>query len=498
MLKNHSRRWLTAGVTIIAGARAIDITIVTVALPQIMAGLGIGKEQITWIVTSYIAASAIIMPLTNLFTQGLGRKRLLLISGIGFTLASLFCGLATNFTQLLIARILQGAFGATLHPLAQVIMVDIYPKEKRSYAMSLYGIAVMVSPVFGPVLGGYLSEWFNWRWLFFINLPVCSLALLSIYLFLSETPTQRVSVNVLDFILLMLGAASLQIVLDQGPIKDWFESGFILLLSISALITLTWFTIRTLNAQKPILNLFLLKDPVFCLACILMLLFFLGLMGKCITLPLFLQGLLNFPVITTGLEIMPFGIASLIGTLLSAKLMKHVNTVYLLLGAVLLGIYSSYVMLKFSLSMDSEPILISNIVQGVSAGLFFTPLTTLVFNNIPKENLDEASTLLNFIRNIGTSIGVSLLSMLIIWKHAASRNHIISHIVPYYKPNKAWLIHYSEQITDQTQLTLLANKIQSQAQLNGFLNAYYFTLLCFSLMLPFIVLLWLRLQKNSP
>lgn len=408
-------RWLiTAAVMLVTVIEVLDITIINVALPPMMGELGATRSQITWILTAYIVSAAIFMPLTGFLVQRLGRKRLLILNIIGFLAASIMCGVAINLPQIVFFRALQGAFGAGLVPISQFILQDTFGKEESGKAMALWGIGVMVAPILGPTLGGYITDHYNWRWVFFINIPVCLIALYISLRVIKETPTKQTRIDWLGMLLMACSIGCLQMFLDQGHDHDWFDSRLITVLALTSLYTFILFIIRGLRQKDNIINLRLFTNRNFCLSTVCMTLFAVGLFGSFTIQPILLGEVMQYTSGAVGLMLAPRGISSMLTMMVIGPLMNRVdNRIFLILG-VILSATGTYVLSQHTLQTDmKQAIQLANILQGIGMGLFFPPLSTLALSSLKPEQLPEASGLFSFGRSIGGSIGISLISTVV-------------------------------------------------------------------------------------
>ncbi len=387
--------------------QALDATIANVALPHMQGTLSATSEEIAWVLTSYIVAAAIMTPLTGFLAARLGRKRLFSWAIAGFTVASVLCGIATSLDQLVLFRLLQGVFGACLIPLSQAILLDTFPREQHGSAMAIWGVGVMVGPILGPTLGGYLTEVYNWRWVFFINLPLGILALLGIVAFVHETEREYRRFDLFGFALLSLAIGALQLMLDRGQTLDWFASAEIVAEAMLAGIALYMFLVHILTAERPFLEPALFRDRNFSTG--LLLIFVVGviLLATLVLLPLFLQNLMGYPVLTTGLALAPRGLGSMAAMVMVGRLVNRMDPRMLILTGLLLTTLSLWQMSGFSADVRPYEVVSSGLVQGLGLGFIFVPLSTLSFATLAARHRTEATALYSLMRNIGSSIGIS-------------------------------------------------------------------------------------------
>lgn len=403
--------------------QALDTTIANVALPHMQGTLSATGEEIAWVLTSYIVAAAIMTPMTGFLAARIGRKRLFLLSVAGFTMASVLCGIATSLDELVLFRLLQGVFGAGLVPLSQAVLLDTFPREQHGSAMAMWGVGVMVGPILGPTLGGYLTEVYNWRWVFFINLPFGILALLGILTFVQETEREHRRFDLFGFALLSLAIGALQLMLDRGQTLDWFASAEIMAEATVAGLGLYMFLVHILTTEQPFLQPVLFRDRNFAVG--LMLIFVLGvvLLATLALLPPFLQNLMGYPVLTTGLVLAPRGLGSMAAMFMVGRLVNRVDIRGLILTGFLLTALSLWQMAGFTTDVGRSTVVVSGLIQGLGLGFIFVPLSTVTFSTLAPRHRTEATAMFSLMRNIGSSIGISIMVTLV------ARNTQVNHAV---------------------------------------------------------------------
>lgn len=410
---------------------SLDTTIANVALPHMQGSVSASSDQITWVLTSYIVASAIMTPLAGWLSGRVGRKRMFLISISTFTVASMLCGIATSLPEIVIFRLLQGIGGAALIPLSQSILLDINPPEKHGQAMAVWGAGAIVGPVLGPAIGGYLTDHLSWRWCFFINLPVGIIALLGVWLFISHD--RKPSSKPFDFIgfgMITTFVASFQLMLDRGQGEDWFHSKEIWIEATVSAVSLWIFIVHTAYAKHPFFDRALAKDRNFLTACILG--FFVGILlfSTMALTPPMMQNLLGYPVVTAGLVSMPRGIGSFAAMFIVGQLIGRFDTRLILAVGMALSAVALYQMIGFDLSMTAKPMIISGIIQGLGTGLIFVPLSTLAFATIPPHLRAEGSSVYTLIRSMGGAIGISIMQVLLVINNSAMHGSQAAQIDP--------------------------------------------------------------------
>jgi len=428
------RLMLTVAVMLAVLIQVLDTTIANVALPHMQASLGATQESINWVLTSYIVASAIALPISGWLADRVGRKRLLLWSVIGFTFASLLCALAQSLPEMVFFRIAQGISGAFLVPLSQATLFDINPPERHARAMALFGGGIMIGPILGPVLGGWLTDSFDWRWVFLVNIPVGTLAALMILRFMPAGQKRRHRFDIFGFALLALALAGLQMMLDRGQHEDWFDS-IEIWIEAAIFAAAGWmFVIHTLTARKPIFERELFADRNFALGLLFMVVTGVLLLAGLALLPPLLQSLYGYSVLQAGILTAPRGVGTLISMLLAGRLVGKVDLRLLVaLGLALLG-WSLHMMAGFAIDMGSGPIIWSGFIQGLGLGLVFVTMQSLAFATLKPDMRTHAASMLNLSRNIGGSIGISLVTTLLARNlqiaHADMAGHVTEQVLP--------------------------------------------------------------------
>ncbi|WP_409937611.1 DHA2 family efflux MFS transporter permease subunit [Paraburkholderia sp. BCC1885] len=405
---------ITVSIMLATLMQTLDSTIANVALPHMQGTLSASQDEITWVLTSYIVAAAIATPLTGWLSDRLSVKRLLAFSIAGFTLASALCGLSETLTEIVASRLLQGIFGASLVPLSQSILLDINPREKQGQAMAVWGMGVMVGPILGPTLGGWLTDSYNWRWVFFINLPIGAFALFGVLTFLpSKAPRHDVKFDAFGFATLALAIGALQAMLDRGEQLDWFGSHEIVIEALLASISFAFFLAHTATVGKgSFFKYELLKDPNFATGT-----FFIFVIGAVMyatraLLPPMLQTLMNYPVATTGLVTAPSGAGTMIAMLCAGRLLKHIDARLMLLSGFLISAFALWQMMNYTIVLSASDIVWPGVIQGFGLGLVFVPLSALTFSTLTPELRADGTATYSLMRNIGSSIGISIVQTL--------------------------------------------------------------------------------------
>lgn len=477
--------------------QALDTTIVNVALPHMQSDLGATPEQIAWVLTSYLVASAIFMPLTGYFTDRLGQRRYLLICIGGFVLASGLCGIATHLSEMVAFRLLQGVFGAALVPLSQSIMIQTFPPHDRGRAMAIWGIGVMVGPITGPTLGGYLTEIISWRWTFYINLPVGLLSLLLAWRMVPDTPRKSRAMDWLGLALIATGIAALQFVLDYGNQDDWFDSRAIPFAAALSVFGFTGFIYHAATTRGPSLfHLRIFADRNFATSTLLMTLFGLGMFGAMVLQPMMLESLLGYPTVTTGWLMAPRGVASMVSMMLVGRIINRVQPRYLVATGLLLGFAGSQAMTHYSLYVDTWTLVWPVLLQGFGIGLIFVPLSTIAFSTLAPQHSAEAAGVFSLTRTLGSSIGISVVATMMVRESQVAWNQLGVHINAFNPAVAQYLARLGLKATDPRAVALLGHELGRQAQMQGLVDAFVLVSWSFLAMLPFVLLLG-KVQRHG-
>ncbi len=423
--------WITVSVMLATLMYTLDTTIANVSLPHMQGSMRASQEQIAWVLTSYIVASAIAMPLTGFIAERFGRKKLFIISTIGFTLTSMLCGAAQNLEQIVVFRMLQGVFGAPLVPLSQSVMLDTYPREKHGSAMAMWGMGVMVGPILGPTLGGWLTEYYTWRWVFYINIPVGMLAWLGITLYVKETESNRSRrFDLLGFVFLSVAIGSLQMMLDRGESLNWFHHPEIVAELALSILALYLFIVHIFTMKHPFLEPQLFADRNFCIGMIIAFVVGIILLATAALLPPYLQKLGGYPVIDVGFILAPRGVGIMLAMLIVGRLSQMIDARHMILFGLFTTSFSLWLMTRFTNDMGPQPIITSGFIQGVGLGFIFVPLSTVTFSTLAQHFRNEGTSLNNLVRSIGSSIGISMVMANL--AHETQANH--ASFAPYITP----------------------------------------------------------------
>jgi DHA2 family multidrug resistance protein len=471
--------------------QVIDTTIANVALPHMQGGLAATQDQITWVLTSYIIAAAITMPLTGWMSGRFGRKRIFLASVVGFTIASGLCGAAQTLPQMVMFRLLQGIFGAALVPLSQAILLDVFPREQRGPAMALWGVGIMVGPILGPTLGGYLTDNFDWRWVFYINLPVGVLAWLGIVFSIEETTRDRDRpFDFFGFAMLSLGMGALQMMLDRGQLHDWFQSTEIVIEAALCALGFYTFAVHSATSPHPFLHPQIFRDRNLVASLVVGFVVGLVMLASAALLPPLLQGLMDYPVMTTGMVMGPRGIGTMLTMIVAGRLIQRMDPRYLIFIGFLITAYSLWDMARsFSPHMDSWPVIWTGFVQGLGLGLVFPPLSTIAFATLPSQLRTEAAGIFNLARNAGSSVGVSIVSALFAVNLQVAHASIAAHVNPYNPMMRAPYLPHVWNMHSAAGLAALNGEITRQAAMISYIDDFKLMMIITLAAVPLLALM---------
>ncbi len=495
-------KWLIA-LTVMTGTimSALDISIVNVALPHMRGTLGASVEEITWVSTGYILANVIIMPIVAFLSSRFGRKNFYIFSVLLFTVSSMLCGIAWDLTSMVIFRIMQGIGGGTLIPVSQSVLRETFPPKEQAMAMGIFGVGVMLGPAIGPTLGGWLTDNYSWPWIFYINVPIGFINILLIMKFIEDPHylvRQTGKVDVLGLSLMMVGLGALQTMLEQGEINDWFSSEFIIYLFVVAALGLILFVWRELKVENPAVNLRILKDINFSSATFLNGLLGLALMSSLFILPLFLQQLLGYPALDSGLALIPRSVAMLVIMPLAGRIYNRVGPRLMIGAGLLLNAVSFYQLSILSLSIGFWDILLPQFLQGVGFALIFVSLSTAALSTIEKQMLTAAAGLYNVVRQVFSSVGIALAATILTRGEQTNRSLLMEHITAFGNTSAETLRSLSQyfsshgmNITDAQNKALKAIEeiVMRQASMISFNHVFFLIAVVFVISTPLIFLI---------
>ena len=480
---------LTIGVMAAMIMQILDTTIANVALPHMQTSLGATVDTVTWVLTSYIIAAAIATPVTGWLAERFGSRNLFLFSVGGFIISSMLCGIAVNLEEMVLFRMMQGICGAFIGPLSQTVMLDINPPEKQGSAMSIWGMGVMVGPIMGPVIGGWLTESYNWRWCFYVNLPIGLLTFAILWFLLPSRPKTDRKFDGVGFGLLAVGLAAFQLMLDRGQQEDWFQSWEIII-ECGIMIAMLWMAVvHFATAEKPLFDRHLFRNRNFVVCLFFMLLVGMTTMAPMALLPPMLQNLFGYPVIDTGLVLAPRGVGVLLTMAIAGRLRGVVDYRYVICLGFIICAISLWDMAHWSLDISWDYVVYSGFIQGLGMGLVFMPLNALAFATLEQEWRTDGASLLNLLRSIGSSVGISvctfLLAQSIQINHEELGANITANVLPYLDPSQA--PKYGQ--LGAAGLAMIDAEINRQAAMIAYLNDFYLMAIVSIVMAPFVFLL---------
>lgn len=479
----------------------LDTTVVNVSLPHIAGNLSATIDESTWVLTSYLVANAIVLPLTGWLAGHFGRKRLLMTSVAGFTISSLLCGIAPTLPFLVAFRLLQGATGGAMQPLSQAVLLEAFPPHERGKAMGFWGLGIVVAPIIGPVIGGWLTDAYSWRWVFYINLPIGIVSLIMTKLYVFDPAYLRRETRQIDYWgigLLALWIGTLQLALDLGQERDWFASAFItglVFLSVGGIVA---FLIRELRAAEPVVDLRVFKIRSYSTGVFLMTTLGFVLYGSLVLLPIMLQTLLGYPSLQAGIAMAPRGMGSLIGMPMVGLLIGKVDARKMVAAGLILGAGTLFWLGQVNLNAGYWDIFWPQFFQGLGLSALFVPLTTISMDPIPKERMGNATSLFNLMRNLGGSIGIATTGSLLARKQQEYINVMGAHVTAYSPQSQSWLESVrqgfiasgSDPVTaSQRAYAALFGAVSKQAAMVSFVQLFRMLGLIFLLLLPLVMLM---------
>ncbi|MES2444663.1 MAG: DHA2 family efflux MFS transporter permease subunit [Pseudomonadota bacterium] len=484
------RGLLTFAVMLATIMQILDTTIANVALPHMQTALGATVDTVTWVLTSYIVASAIAIPITGWLSDRIGSRNLFLISTAGFIAASALCGAAQSLEEMVAFRILQGVSAAFMNPLSQTVMLDINEPQRQGKAMAIWGMGIMVGPIMGPVIGGWLTDNFNWRWVFYVNLPLGVICFALLWWLLPSRPIRKRPFDLFGFSLLSLGIASLQLMLDRGQGEDWFSSTETWIEALVAGIALWMFIVHLFTGKRPMFERDLWKNRNLVTAIFFMLVIGVIMMATMALLPPMLQSLYGYTVMDTGLLLMPRGFGVVVTMAIAAQAMQRgLDPRWLVGSGLAIAAVSLWQMTQWTLVMGSTPFIVSGFVQGIGMGLVFMPLQGMAFATLAPHQRTEGSSLMNLSRNVGASVGISIVTTLLArnvqTSHADLAPHVSADTLAGLDPNLLQMLGGSGQAA----MAMINMEINRQAAMIAYLNDYWLMTIVTAISVPLVVLL---------
>jgi DHA2 family multidrug resistance protein len=468
--------------------QALDTTIANVALPYMQGSVSASQDQIDWVLTSYIAAAAIMTPPTGYLAGRFGLKRLFLFSVAGFTIASMLCGMAQSLVEIVLFRVLQGVFGAALVPLSQTVLLDINPKERQGSAMALWGMAVMAGPILGPVIGGWLTENYSWRYVFYINLPIGVLGFLGLTAFLPNTAENTSSrLDWFGFGTLSLAIGALQVLLDRGEELDWFGSGEIVIEAIVTASALYLFLVHTFTAHKPFVRPSLFRDRNFTAGTVFVAIVGLTYYASLALQPPYLQDLMNYPVVTAGLVLGPRGIGTMAAMMVVGKLIGRLDTRALLGAGLALTAWAFYAMTGWTPDISQTTIIVVGVIQGIGLGFLFVPLSTVTLATLPPELRAEGAGIYNLSRNVGSSVGISVVNALLTTNTQINHAEIAQHVTAVNRSFEGPTIEQFWSPLTAAGRAALDAMITRQAQIIAYIDDYKLLMIATLAVIPLLI-----------
>ena len=505
-----ARRWaITLSVMMVTVMQVLDTSVTNVALPHMQGSLSAGIEEMSWVVTSYLAANAVAIPATGWLSARFGRRRFFLICTVLFTASSFLSGIAPTLEFLVVMRVLQGLGGGPVIPMAQAIMWEIFPLRQRGTAMAVWGIGIMLAPIFGPTVGGWLADNWSWRWVFYINLPIGFLGFLLVSAFLFDSPFVRKprGIDAVGLVLMVLGFGFLQLGLDLGEKNDWFDSLFVVALFVVAVCALVGFLARELLAAEPILDLGVFNDRNFAIGTICIALVGLGFNSSMLLLALYTQKMLAYDAWNAGLVLAPGGLGTMLALMVSGRLVARMDQRLMLVGGCLLSAFATMLMTQLTLGMDYWSLAWPRFLQGFSMGFIFVPLQTLTLATIRLERLGNATAAYNVVRNLGGSVGVAMATTLLVRRSQEHQTTLVAHVNVWSADTtgrlKDWTSHFMSQGADsftagRQALAMLYRRTTDQAQVMAYADDFWLITLVFLAILPLIPLMRrVRTEQNE-
>jgi len=470
--------------------QALDTTIANVALPYMQGSLSASLDQINWVLTSYIVAAAVMTAPIGWLADRYGRKTLFVICAAGFTVASVLCAMAQNIEQMVLFRLMQGMAGAALVPLSQSVMLDAYPIEKRGSAMAIWGMGVMLGPIMGPTLGGWLTDNYSWHWVFLVNLPIGIITVLGLMFFMQETQKQEhLRFDWFGFAALAVGIGALQLMLDRGEQVGWFDAAEIWIETIISATGFYYFFAHSLTTDAPFIRFELFTDRNFAAACLFMVVIGIVLFGTMALVTPFMQNVLGYPILTAGMLLGSRGIGTMMTMMAAPRLMKHVESRYLILVGLLLTAGTLYEMVGFTTDTQPSTIVTISIIQGIGLGLLFVPVTSVGFATLPNHLRTSGTSMMTLVRNIGSSIGISMVIANLTSKTTLMHARLTEGVTPFNDALQMQDIARNLDVTSDLGRAMLDRIVTEQAAVIAYANDFKLLMVLALATIPLIFLI---------
>jgi DHA2 family multidrug resistance protein len=491
-------KWLVA-ITVMLPTliEIIDTSVVNVSLDHIRGSLAAGIDEATWAITAYLVSNAIVIPITGWLSRMFGRKKFLMASIGMFTFSSFMCGSAWSLRSLIFFRVVQGIGGGALQPLSQSILLEAFPPSQHGTAMALFGMGIMFGPIVGPLMGGWITDNWSWRWIFYINIPIGIISIL-LTLFVIHDPHYmkrvKMKIDYWGLILLAMGLGSLQFVLDKGQREDWFSSSIIVTFTIISVLSLVIFIFVEIFSKHPVIDLRLFRDRTFTTGNVLMFFAFFNLFASIVLLPIYLQTLMGYTAYLAGVVLGPGGIATMLALPIAGKLVEKKNPRVILIIGILVSALSTYLMSLFNLEAGFWTLVWPRVVLGVGMGFLFIPLTTMTLSHIPKEKMTEATAMYNLLRNIGGSVGVAFVTTILARRTQFHHFRMVDHLTPFDTSYQVMKERISSLLSfrglDSVSPDLLIDvELQRQSAMLAFNDAFLIVSLILLIILPFVFIM---------
>ncbi len=470
--------------------QALDTTIANVALPYMQGSLNASLDQINWVLTSYIVAAAIMTAPVGWLSDRFGRKKLFILCAAGFTFASLLCALAHNIEQIVVFRLLQGMFGAALVPLSQSVMLDAYPVEQRGSAMAIWGIGVMLGPIMGPTLGGWLTDNYSWHWVFLVNLPVGAITVVGLLIFMQETKQQlHLRFDWFGFLALSIGIGSLQLMLDRGEQVGWFDSGEIILECVIGVAGFYYFLAHSLTTASPFVRFELFKDRNYLLGCVFMVVIGVSIFAIMALVTPFMQNIMGYPIVTAGLLLASRGVGTLTALIFVGRLLKLFEPRTLIFGGMILTIGTIRHMAGFTNDTSSNTIIVTSLIQGFGLGLIFVPVNMVAFATLPAHLRTDGTAIFTLVRNIASAVGISIVIANLTRMTTANHARLVEYVTPFNDALKNADIANKLDLATDTGRAMMDQIVTQQAALIAYANDFTLLMWIVIAATPFVFLI---------